>query len=126
MRSRDKNRTQQALQYAILRIKNKKEKMSISAVAREAEVHASLIHNTYPDIAEEIRAQMGRSTRAQRDQKAEDLIKARATIRELKQKNEALESDLAKLASLNLTLEHEIVVLKATVRGDVAVFRAAN
>ncbi len=119
VRARDKERTRKALQYAMLRVKNKKEKMSISAVAREAEVHASLIHNTYPDIAEEIRAQMGRSARSQRDQKSAELTKARATIRELKQQNKALEADLVRLASLNLSLEHEKTVLKAVANSKV-------
>lgn len=45
-RPRDRERTRQELQYAMLRVKNKGQKMSISAVAREAGVNASLLHNT--------------------------------------------------------------------------------
>lgn len=120
-RPRDRERTRQELQYAMLRVKNKGPRMSISAVAREAGVNASLLHNTYPDIAEEIRAQMGRATRVQRDQKGADLVKARETIRDLRREIDEMEVDIAKITSLNLTLEHEVTRLKAVVTGKVII-----
>ena len=83
-RSRDRDQTKQELQYAILRVKNKGLKLSISAVAREAGVVPGLIHNTYPDIAEAIRAKIGRTTRQQRDVTAAELAKARETIKDLR------------------------------------------
>ncbi|MFI5444288.1 TetR family transcriptional regulator [Polaromonas sp. UC242_47] len=121
-RSRDRVRTLQELQYAMLRVKNKGAKMSISAVAREAGVNASLLHNTYPDIAEDIREQMGRATRVQRDQKAADLVKARETIRDLRRKIDEMEVDIAKSTSLNLALEDEVTLLKAAVSGKLILY----
>ncbi|WP_244113902.1 hypothetical protein [Burkholderia cepacia] len=66
-RRRSRGKTREALQLAMLRVKNKGLKLSIAGVAAEAGVSAGLIHNTYPDIAEEIRAQVGRGIRQQRD-----------------------------------------------------------
>lgn len=44
-------------------------KISIASVARAAGVTPSLIHNTYPAVAERIRIIMGKSVRIQRDSK---------------------------------------------------------
>ncbi len=49
----------------------------------------------------------------------EELAKARAMLRELKQKNKDLEADLVRLASLNLSLENEAKVLKAIASSNV-------
>lgn len=63
-------------------------KVTIAAVAREADVSTSLIHNYYPGIAETIREAQGRSSRAIRDVKHQDLIAERKspqpTVRRLK------------------------------------------
>lgn len=66
-RRRSRGKTREALQLAILRVKTRGLKLSISSVAAEAGVSAGLIHNTCPDIAEEIRTQVGRGIRQQRD-----------------------------------------------------------
>ncbi len=52
-------------------------KVTIAAVAREAGVSTALIHNHYPRIAEAIREAQGRSSRAMRDVKQQDLIAER-------------------------------------------------
>lgn len=70
------NRTQQDLEMAILRIERnrprvieKNRKLSILAVAEEAGISGSSIHNNYPEIAEKIRVKINKDTRAQRDEK---------------------------------------------------------
>ena len=52
-------------------------KVTIAAVAREAGVSTALIHNHYPNVAEAVREAQGRSSRAQRDVKHQDLIAER-------------------------------------------------
>ncbi|HDR9072858.1 TPA: TetR family transcriptional regulator [Burkholderia vietnamiensis] len=120
-RRRSREKTQAELQFAMLRIKNRGLRMSIAAVAAEAGVTPSLIHNTYPDIAEKIRAQVGRSTRQQRDEKAAELVKSRETQRDLRARLERANSDIAKLASINETLTEEIASLREQVAGKVIV-----
>jgi hypothetical protein len=69
MRSK-KRVTRDELHRAIQRIGHRRPKrigkdrcrMNISTVAREAGVSAASIHNTYPDIAETIRAKAGKSS----------------------------------------------------------------
>ncbi|MFL9882888.1 TetR family transcriptional regulator [Paraburkholderia agricolaris] len=118
-RRRDKGKTKTELQLAILRVKNKRLKMSIAAVAAEAGVNPSLIHNTYPDLAEEIRAQMGRTTRQQRDDKAAKLADARAALKELREQLRTAQGDIATLASINEMLRDEVSTLRAQVAGKV-------
>ena len=91
--------------------------MTISGVAREAEVHPSTIHNTYPDLAERIRVLAGKIV--QKDAKAE-LIKrrgkikfAKALAKELREEIGILKKELRKSDSLNLTLTLELQQLQA-------------
>ncbi|KGS96668.1 tetR family transcriptional regulator-like protein [Burkholderia pseudomallei MSHR7498] len=93
--------------------------MSIAAVAGEAGVSPSLIHNTYPDVAERIRAELGRATRQQRDVKAAELADARAALKELREQLRIAQGDIAKLASINETQRDEIAFLRAQVAGKV-------
>ena len=62
-------------------------------------VSAGLIHNTYPDIAEEIRAQVGRDWRQQRDDRAAELSEAKAQRKVLRAELDVALADAAKLAS---------------------------
>ncbi|PCR97387.1 TetR family transcriptional regulator [Pseudomonas fluorescens] len=106
------------LQLALRRIergraKTDEKKVSIAAVAREAGVSASLIHNHYPKIAEAIREIQGRSSRAQRDEKHQDLRVEREKSRVLRLEIEELRAKVANLASLNEVLINENRVLKA-------------
>ncbi|AOK02893.1 TetR family transcriptional regulator [Burkholderia vietnamiensis] len=109
------------MQRAILRVKNKGLKLSISAVAVEAGVSAGLVHNTYPDIAEEIRAQVGRDTRRQRDAKAVEVKKVRKQLKTLRAERDAALADIARLASINETLRQEVAMLQAAVSGKIVV-----
>lgn len=121
VRARDRTKTLHEIRCAILRVKSKGLKISISAVAREAGVVPSLLHNTYPEIAEEIREQMGRSTRAQRDEKTKALAEAKRTIGELRRKLASAEADIAKLASINKSLNETVATLTAATTGKVVV-----
>lgn len=88
-------------------------KVTIAAVAREAGVSTALIHNHYPTVAEAIREAQGRSSRAQRDVKHQDLLAEREKNRMLRQENEELRVKIANLASINEVLIAESRVLKA-------------
>ncbi|MEB0227415.1 TetR family transcriptional regulator [Pseudomonas sp. 10S4] len=106
------------LQLALYRIergraKTGEKKVSIAGVAREAGVSAALIHNHYPKIAEVIRESQGRSSRAQRDVKHQDLIAERERNRELRKEVEDLRLKVARLASINEVLLNENRDLKA-------------
>ena len=118
-RSRNGPKTKEDLQYAILRLQNLGLKISISAVAREVGVAAPLIHNTYPDIAEEIRRIAGRSTREQRDEKHSALVAERVANKALREVIATLKEDVDKLASINMTLAAQIGLLKAVAAGKV-------
>lgn len=88
-------------------------KITIAAVAREAGVSTALIHNHYPGIAEAIREVQGRSSRAIRDVKHQDLIAERKKSAAYRQEVEELRGKIANLASINEVLLDENRVLKA-------------
>jgi AcrR family transcriptional regulator len=106
------------LKLALLRIQKGRartgeSKVTIAAVAREAGVSTALIHNHYPRIAEAIREAQGRSSRAMRDVKQQDLIVERKKSAAYRQEIEELQTKLASLASINEVLINENRVLKA-------------
>ncbi|MCP1515462.1 AcrR family transcriptional regulator [Pseudomonas rhodesiae] len=86
-------------------------------MAREAGVSTALIHNHYPTVAEAIREAQGRSSRAQRDVKHQDLLAEREKNRMLRQENEELRVKVASLASVNKVWIAEARVLKAKQSG---------
>ena len=88
-------------------------KVTIAAVAREAGVSTALIHNHYPSFAEAIREVQGRSSRAMRDVKQQDLIAERKKSAAYRQEIEDLRAKVANLASINEVLMDEYRVLKA-------------
>ncbi|HHN0155122.1 TetR family transcriptional regulator [Pseudomonas sp. MT3] len=106
------------LQLALARIQRGRAhtgetKVTIAAVAREAGVSTALIHNHYPIIAEAIRDAQGRSSRAQRDVKHQDLRAEREKNRALRKEIEELRAKVARLASINEVLIAENRVLQA-------------
>ena len=119
IRQRSRDGTAEKLQFAMLRVKNKGKKLTISAVASEAGVTPSLIHNTYPDIAEAIRNQVGKGTRQQRDDKIAELSKARERMKVLRSELEAALNDIQRLASSNETLRQEVDKLRSVASGKV-------
>lgn len=118
-RGRNGAKTKEDLQCAILRLQNRGLKISISAVAREVGVAAPLIHNTYPDIAEEIRRIAGRASREQRDEKRSALVAERIANKALREAIVKLKEDLDKLASVNMTLMTQVSVLEAVAASKV-------
>ncbi|MCQ9392566.1 TetR family transcriptional regulator [Pseudomonas viridiflava] len=109
------------LKLAIYRIENgrahtKEVKVTIAAVAREAGVSTALIHNHYPTIAEAIREKQGRSSRAMRDVKHQDLIAERQKSLGYRQEIEELRAKLASIASINEVLLDENQMLKAKLK----------
>ncbi|MFJ2683982.1 TetR family transcriptional regulator [Pseudomonas sp. NPDC087342] len=106
------------LKLALLRIQKGRartgeSKVTIAAVAREAGVSTALIHNHYPRIAEAIREVQGRSSRAMRDVKQQDLIAERKKSAAYRQEIEELRAKVANLASINEVLIYDNLVLKA-------------
>lgn len=96
---------------------------SISAVAREVGVSHALIHNNYPDLAEEIRIASGRGPKQQLE-KQRSLVKQagdratelRAELTALKAQNRGLASENGRLILLVNTLEKKIHTLESGVR----------
>ena len=111
--------TAEEIQRAIGQLQGGQNKVSISAVAKVAGVTPALIHNTYPDLAEQIRSIVGKTTRAQRDAKHEALAQEREINRRLRSEITGLKVDLAKLASINQTLLNEIALVKGMASGKV-------
>lgn len=91
-------------------------KVTIAAVAREAGVSTALIHNYYPATAEAIREIQGRSSRAIRDNKHQELIAERQKSADYRQEIETLRAKLASIASINEVLLDENRVLAARLR----------
>lgn len=89
------------------------DKVSVAAVAREAGVSTSLIHNHYPDIAESIRTEQGRSSRAYGDAKRDELRVEREKNHTLREECDGLREKVARLASINEMLLSQNRVLKA-------------
>ena len=120
--TRSRKQTEMRLKESIDKLQNSGAKVSISAVAKAAEVTPALIHNTYPDIAERIRGVVGKATRLQRDAKHEALVKEKERNRELRAEVERLRLEAAKLASINLTLLSKLAVYEETGKGKVVSF----
>lgn len=118
-KTKSRRRTSNRIQGAIDQLQKDKSKVTISAVAKVANISSALIHNTYPDFAEKIRAISGKSTRTQRDDKHTALMKEREKNRALRAENVSLKSDLAKLASVNQMLLTEMAVVKGMANGKV-------
>ncbi len=114
------NSTEKELRNALMRLKHgrpklvdKKRKISISALAEEAGVSDSTIHNRYPEIAAEVREMIGKAHKVQRDEKNEKLKSEKSKNKELRDYIEQLEADIRKLTSINATLSYENSQLKA-------------
>ena len=114
-KARSRKKTVDEIQRAIVQLQADQGKLSISAVAKLAEVTPGLIHNTYPDLAEKIRGLVGKATRAQRDA----LVHEREVNRALRQELAETRADLSKLASINQVLVHEVALLKGMATGKV-------
>lgn len=127
----NKRRTREELRRAIQRLVHGRPKrlpkdrcqLNISAVAREAGISASSIHNTYPDVAELIRAKV-----AQRPRNVSSPGKERleGLLRRTRQQLRSAERDLVRIASENARLISENVLLKAQLRSHKVVLLPAK
>ena len=104
---------------ALQALQSDEQKISISAVARKAGVTPDLIHNTYPEVAEQNRKITGREPTDIRSKEAETLLALQATNKRLQQGNIQLNADVARLTSIVQTLNDEIARLWAVGTGKV-------
>ena len=120
-----KEKTAKALEMALYRITNGRAKivskqriLSIAAVAEEAGLSTSTIHNNHPDIAEKIRGLMNKESRVQRNEKQAELKQEKAKNCELRKEIQGLNEQLAKIASINARLEMKNTELHAIVNSN--------
>ncbi|MEI7762468.1 MAG: TetR family transcriptional regulator [Comamonadaceae bacterium] len=118
-RQRDRERTLKELQLALHRLQLAGRKVSIKGVAEEAKVTPALIHNRYPDFAEQVRTLTNKSTRAQRDEKHDLLQREREKNRQLRALVDQQIKEFADMASVNEALRAEISLLNAMADGKV-------
>lgn len=100
------------LKYDRPRIVQKGRKISIKALAEEAEVTDSLIHNKYPEFVEKVRVLQGKAIKDQRDAKADQLKKVRAEKRELQAQLTEAKTQLAVLGTQNAVLLERVRFLE--------------
>ncbi|MDY7508797.1 TetR family transcriptional regulator [Ralstonia wenshanensis] len=112
--------TKKSLELAIKRIQEgvpkavpTGHKLSIAAVAREAGISNSTIHNRYPDIADKIRKLAGEARTEPLDDKSSGLHEARNKLAHARKEIEQLKTDLAKSQSINLRLFKENELLRS-------------
>lgn len=94
-------------------VSGQRQKINISTVAKEAGITPATIHNVYPDVAETIRALMGKTTREQRNEKNADLAAAKKLTAALRLELETLAKQIVQLGSENARLISENAELKA-------------
>ena len=119
LRQRDRERTLTELQLALHRLQRAGRKVSIKGIAEEAKVTPALIHNRYPDFAEQVRTLTIKSTRAQRDEKRDLLQREREKNRQLRALVDQQIKEFADLASVNEALRAENSLLNAMADGKV-------
>jgi transposase-like protein len=118
-RPRSRERTAEQLASAVATLTRTGRKVTVAAVARAIGVSASLVHNTYPEIAAAIRKLNGKDPEAVASSLQGELEQARLTILALREENEVLDADLKKTASINRALQMEVAVLRGVAAGKV-------
>ncbi|MDF3883056.1 hypothetical protein [Cupriavidus basilensis] len=81
--------------------------VTVAAVARDVNISPALIHNRYPEIAQEIRNLSGKSEKNKSENQLEQYRQLEVRLAEIKAERDELRRDVAKLASLNLALKLE-------------------
>ncbi|MBN3729648.1 TetR family transcriptional regulator [Burkholderia sp. Tr-20390] len=111
--------TERALELAILRIRQGVPKLvpigtklSIAAVAKEAGVSNSTIHNRYPVVADSIRRIVRGEHSQQLESKQGALKDCMEKLKQAKKEIKQLQDDLAKSQSINLRLTKENELLR--------------
>ena len=98
--------------------------MSVTAVAQEAGVSDTLIHNQYPAQLERIRGGQDREMKRQRDEARTKLKAERQKNRELRDQLDKLTLGLQEMTSKNATIGKELHELRAISNsGNVTSFR---
>jgi AcrR family transcriptional regulator len=118
-RKRNRDATERLLKAALEKLKQTVIKVTIVGVAKEAGVTPALIHNKYPEIAEQIRRTTGKSTRDQLQAKNRLLIREQARNRDLRTERDALLQEVRDLASENESLRRELTIQQAIAEGSV-------
>ncbi|KQR77025.1 hypothetical protein ASG35_12180 [Burkholderia sp. Leaf177] len=122
MRTERKSPTRRRLELALRRLQFGRmqsgtgERISIAAVAREAGLSNSTIHNRYPDIAERVHALHVKTSRHQRKSLPDSTDVLQRKLKEARQAIEQLKSDLVKSQSINLRLAKENEQLTARLK----------
>jgi hypothetical protein len=122
---RQRNRQQTALELraALGRLQATGASPSIAAVAREAGVSAALLHNKYPDFAQEVRRLAGKPPRRHPDDLLTVLELERRRIKELRIEIEGWRQQVRALASVNEALRRELQIQQAMASGNVVTLR---
>jgi len=118
MSNQKEKSTHKAVRLAIIRIEkgrpnvvSDKRKMSVAAVAEEADVSRALIHRDCPDLLERIKGGVNKGIRQQRDAKQTELNEYKERNRELRSEVAELKAMLSKVQSQNATLIRKNMVL---------------
>lgn len=129
-RERNRSKTWEIIRQAILRIEKGRpkivgpeRKISVAAVAEEAGISPSTIHNRYPDLLECIRGNTNKQIKVHRNEVRDKLKEERAKNKSLRDKIVELTRQRNILAEKNATLLLENQELKAIVESNnVALF----
>lgn len=96
-----------ALRQSVRKLKSNGVTVTVAAVARDVNISPALIHNRYPEIAQEIRNLSGKSEKNKSENQLEQYRQLEVRLAEIKAERDELRRDVAKLASLNLALKLE-------------------
>jgi transposase-like protein len=117
--SQSRGETHRALLEAMDRVCRTDGVPTIAAVAREAGVSASLIHNRYPEVAHAIRIAAGKRKRDDVAALRAALDTEKARSQELRAQTAQLLAELCALASVNESLRREMGTHSARSAGNV-------
>ncbi len=122
-RAEQRASTELQLRTALQSLVDQSKEITVSAVAAEAGYSHSLVFNSYPGLAEEIRTAAGKSLRAQLEKAKQELGVALERNAQLRDENKALDQDVKDLASENESLRRELDVQRAMATGKVTKLR---
>lgn len=114
-----RQQTTERLELAMHNLSVSGSKLSITAVAKAAKVTPALIHNSYPNIAERIRAAAGTDAKMRLSKKDDALKKEKEQCRMLRALVEQQRLEIAKLSSHNQALVIELSLHKGVSAGKV-------
>jgi AcrR family transcriptional regulator len=118
-RARGREKTAKDLKQALESLQARSARVSIAAVAREAGVSAPLIHNKYPDFAEQLRGLVGKTSRQGQTRLREMLKAERKKSSDLRTTIKDLTLEIIALASENESLRRALELQVAVVAGKV-------